>query len=261
MVFIKAGETELKIIKYCKNFLGRTDFDRAVLTQINPDCNYFHCGEILREEFYSAEKLWNYDACEKHSLFTSQAHYPIKGLHFLLESMGILAKKYPDAKLYVGGRTIKILPKNFQEYMLQSSYARYCYGIIKKYNLQDKIIFTGMMDAASMIEKMLKVNVFVCPSALENSSNALCEAKILGMPCVASNVGGISNLIKHKEDGYLYPFNEPYMLAYYVDEIFQIKERAAELGQKARENILKLVDPKTNAARNLEVYKKLMEKN
>jgi len=259
--FYDSAEVELKIVKYCKNFFGRTDFDRAFVTQINPDCNYFHCNEILRGEFYSSEKLWNYNACEKHSLLMSQAHYPLKGLHFLIEAMGILAEKYPDIKLSVGGYTIRIIPKDFKDYMMQSSYARYCWDMIKKYNLQDKITFTGPIDTNSMLEEFLKAHVFVSPSTMENESNSLSEAKILGVPCTASYVGGVTNRVKHKEDGYLYPFNEPYMLAYYVDEIFQMKERAAELGQKARENILKLVDPKTNAARNLEVYKKLMEKN
>jgi len=259
--FYKSGETERQIVKYCKNFFGRTDFDRAFVTQINPACNYFYCGEILREEFYSTEKLWSYEACEKHSIFSSQAHYPIKGLHFLLEAIGILAKKYPDIKLYVGGHTIRILPKSFKDYMLQSSYARYCWDIIKKYNLQDKIIFTGVMDTNTMLQQFLKANVFVCPSTMENSPNSLCEAKLLAMPCVASNAGGISNLMQHEEDGYLYPVNWPHMLAYYIDKIFEMKERAADLGQKARENILKLVDPKTNGDRTIEVYRQLMEKN
>ena len=50
------------------------------------------------------------------------------------------------------------------------------------------------------------------------------------------------------------------MLAYYIDEIFEMKEKAAELGQKARENILKIVDPKTNVDRTFEVYKQLVNK-
>jgi len=256
--FYKAGKIERQAVEYCKNFFGRTDFDHAFVKQINPDCNYFHCGEILRGEFYSSEKLWSYENCDKHSLFTSQAHYTLKGLHFLIEAMGILAKKYPDIKLHVGGHTIRVIPKNFKDYMCQCSYARYCWSLVKKYNLQDKITFTGVMDTNTMLQQFLKSHVYVCPSTMENSPNSLCEAKLLAMPCVASDVGGISNLMKHKEDGYMYPVNEPYMLAYYIDEIFEMKERAAELGQKARENILKLVDPKTNTDRTIEVYRQLI---
>ena len=40
---------------------------------------------------------------ERHSITISQGYYPIKGLHNLIKAMAIVAKEYPDTKLYVTG--------------------------------------------------------------------------------------------------------------------------------------------------------------
>lgn len=42
---------------------------------------------------------------------------------------------------------------------------------------------------------MLNANMFLLPSAIENSPNALGEAQMLGVPCVSSRVGGVEDMI------------------------------------------------------------------
>ena len=65
---------------------------------------------------------------------------------------------------------------------------------------------------------MLKSNVIVVPSIVENESNSLTEAHILGVPTVAAFSGGMTNRIIHKKTGFLYPFNDYTMLANYIME-------------------------------------------
>ena len=57
-------------------------------------------------------------------------------------------------------------------------------------------------------QEMETANVFVMPSSIENHSSTLIEAMIVGVPCVASDVGGISELITHGKTGFLYRFEE-----------------------------------------------------
>lgn len=54
------------------------------------------------------------------------------------------------------------------------------------------------------------------------------------MPCVASCVGGSQDLLCDREDGYLYPFDEAYMLAHYVCRIFGDDDTAVALSKAAR---------------------------
>ena len=59
---------------------------------------------------------------ERHSVLVHQAHYPIKGLHFVFEALGKLKKKYPDIKLYVAGKDI-LHPERLSRRLMPGGYA------------------------------------------------------------------------------------------------------------------------------------------
>ena len=71
------------------------------------------------------------------------------------------------------------------------------------------------------------------PSTIENSSNSVGEAMLLGCPVVSSNVGGINNLLKHGMEGYIYQSSAPYMLAYYVNKVFDDDNNALQMSHNA----------------------------
>ena len=72
-----------------------------------------------------------------------------------------------------------------------------------------------------MKQAYLDANVYVLPSAIENSSNSLCEAQILGVPIVASYCGGTPSLIEEEKTGFLYRYEEVEMLAQIIIRLFQ----------------------------------------
>lgn len=252
--FAKRGLLEIEALKKVRHIIGRTTWDRACTFQINPDAMYHFCNETLRDEFYKHE--WNIHNCEKHSIFVSQGSYPIKGLHYMLEAMPLVLKNFPDAKLYVGGANIT-KSETIKDWLKLSSYGKYIKDLIKKYDLGNVVFFTGVLDEKQMCQQYLRSHVFVCPSSIENSPNSLGEAMILGVPCVASDVGGVSDMIQHREEGYIYQADAPYMLAYYVGEIFKNDEIAVQISEKARKHALKTHDPNENLSRLLEIYKEI----
>ena len=71
-----------------------------------------------------------------------------------------------------------------------------------------------------MCKRYLQSHVFVCPSFIENSPNSVGEAQLLGIPCIASFVGGVSDMVVDGETGLLYRFEEVEMLAAAVCRIF-----------------------------------------
>jgi glycosyltransferase involved in cell wall biosynthesis len=109
-----------------------------------------------------------------------------------------------------------------------------------------------------MCKRFLKTHVFVSPSTIENESNSLSEAKILGTPCVASYVGGVTDRLEHGIDGFFYPANEPYMLAYYICQIFKDDDLALILSQNAREHAIKTHDKIINSERLIQIYKEIL---
>ena len=54
----KDAKTEAIIIKNCRYFMGRTDFDRRIASLVSPGSKYFHCEEFIRKEFF--EKQWTF---------------------------------------------------------------------------------------------------------------------------------------------------------------------------------------------------------
>jgi glycosyltransferase involved in cell wall biosynthesis len=119
----------------------------------------------------------------------------------------------------------------------------------------EHVEFLGPLSEDQMIEQYLQSNVFVCPSSIENSPNSLAEAQMLGVPNISSFVGGTLNMVKHGKNGFLYRFEEIEMLAYYIDEIFQQKEKASYLD----EEILERHHPLTIKNQFIEIYNTIMK--
>lgn len=251
--FLKRGEYEKRLLKKASNVIGRTDWDKACTTQINPQVNYFHCNEALRDAFYRNE--WRYDHCEKHTIFVSQSSYPIKGFHFVIEALRILTAAYPDVHVYTTGRDL--LTKSVGAKLKFTTYQLYLRKLIEKYNLQDKITFLGQLSEEEMCEQYLKSHVFVSASSIENSPNSLGEAMLLGVPSVSSDVGGVKNMFTHEIDGYIYQSDAPYMLAYYVCQIFDSKEKAMTFSKESREHALRTHNRDVIISRIISIYSKI----
>lgn len=255
-ILMRRGKNEIDAIKNVKHIIGRTSWDKACINNINKSAQYHFCNETLREEFYKYK--WDISKCERHSIFLSQGQTPIKGLHYVIKAMPIVLKEFPDAKLYVSGKNI-IKYDSLKEKLMITYYGKYIKKLIKKLNLEEKIVFTGPLDEKSMCKRYLKSNVFICPSSIENSPNSLGEAMILGVPCIASDVGGVSDMIKHKEEGFVYQPDAYYMIAYYIGKIFKDKELALNFSNRSREHALRTHNRKINTKNTLNIYKEILD--
>ena len=141
----------------------------------------------------------------------------------LLKAMPLILREYPDTVIRIGGINITSC-KNLKERIRISNYGKIISGLIKKYNLKNNVQFINPLNALEMKEEYLKCNVFVCPSTIENSSNSLGEAQILGVPCISSYVGGVADMIPDDACGKLYRFEEIEMLAKCIVDIFKESE-------------------------------------
>ena len=71
-----------------------------------------------------------------------------------------------------------------------------------------------------MKDRYLKSHIFISPSSIENSPNSVAEAQILGVPVIASYVGGVTSTISHKKTGFLYEYGDYSVLASYMTQFF-----------------------------------------
>jgi len=257
-LYKKRGVSEIKALRKVDYAIGRTEWDRACTVQINPRINYFNCNETLREIFYT--KQWDIANIERNSIFLSQGQYSLKGIHKVIDAMPTILKSFPNTKIYVSGKDI-FTKKTIKDKFLFTYYAKFINNKIKKLKLQDHIIFTGPLDEHAMCERYLKSHVFICPSALENSPNSLGEAMILGVPSIASFVGGVPDLLAHKEEGYLYQFESEYMIAHFVTLLFSNDAEALRISKNGRKRALQTHNEEINSKRLMSIYEDIHIRN
>ena len=231
--FYKRAIFEEQMLKIVKHVIVGTIWDKTLISSMNPNIHFHNCNEILRDGFYNHEQ-WTHENCEKHSILSIQSSlYPLKGMHYLIEGLFFIKKKYPDTKLYVTLKTPRIA-KTILQKLFMHTYENYIGELIEKYNLEKNIIFLGSLNEQQLIERMLKSNIIISASSIENHSQTVGEAKILGIPVISSFVGGVVERIKHGEDGYLYQHDAPYMISEYVNRIFSDNELAKRISGNAK---------------------------
>ncbi len=241
MSFSRRAKIESETLALVRHVIGRTEFDKVSSLKSNPKAKYHYCSETLRESFYIKGNIWQYENCEKHTIFVSASSYPLKGFHRVLEAMPKILLEYPDAKIYVVGNDPRKLP-----FYRMSKYYQYVKRLINRLKLGDKVIYLGWLNEEEMCKQFLRANVFVSASSMENSSNSIGEAMLLGMPVVASCVGGTKDILTDEAEGYLYPNDDPSMMAKYICKVFEEKESVKDLGNRAYEHARKLYDRHDN---------------
>lgn len=256
--FFVRGQREQEVLKLCGNVTGRTAFDKAAAKKMNPDVKYFFMNETMRGEFY--EGKWSYGACEKHRIFFSQADYPLKGFHYLLQALSYIKEKYPDVTVAVAGNSL-VNYETLKDKIKISAYGKYLRKFIKELGMEDKITFLGKLSADEMKQQYLKCHTFVCASSLENSPNSVGEAMLLGTPVVASYTGGIPSMLEHEKEGILFEKGNPKALAEAVLRTWESYPTVNTITENARVRARKTHDGDENYRTLLDIYQQISERN
>lgn len=219
-VFAKLADREQKIYSCSRNFIGRTAWDRRVTKILAPAAKYYHNDEILRDAFYKNE--YQYNKSERLILFTTTWLNIYKGLETVLDCANLLDANNLDYEWHVAGlkpsdEVVKIAAKN------------------TKRPISKNIRFMGMLSPDSLAQALLKAGIYVMASHIENSPNSLCEAQMLGLPCIATNAGGTNTLLEDGKDGILIQDGDPYAMAGAVLEMNENYDQAIVYGKNARQ--------------------------
>ena len=240
----RRARTELEIMALCDSYLGRTAWDRAVLKAIRPDARYYEAQEILGQAFF--DQAWE-DPGPEAPIFSTSGSSPLKGLETLLEALAVLRR--------TTGRAVRLrVAGSVQNGPMWPVVRRR----LADPQLRGAVDLLGVLAPAAIAQEFRQAGMYVHPSHLDNSPNALCEAMLVGLPCVASFVGGIPSLIRHEESGLLFHDREPVMLAAAIERLLNDRTLAVRLGNQARLVARDRHDPKRVAQGVAAIYREVI---
>lgn len=139
---------------------------------------------------------------------------PMKGVATLLDAFTIIAATHPTAHLHIVG----------DGSLRQSLEAR-----VKDLIRTGRITFLGYVSPLSIHKEYAEASVFCALSRSEALGNVFLEAQAAGCAVIATNVGGIPDIVKNEETGLLVPPHDPDAAATAIDRVLTDAKLASKL--------------------------------
>ena len=159
-----------------------------------------------------------------------------KGIGELIDAVSELRKSYPELQLYLGGSWVD---EELKE---------------KADSHSDWICQLGWIDKEKKEKYLKECNIFALPSYFEGQSVALLEGMVYGCACVASDVGGIPQMLIHEETGLLVPVKDVKGIQDAIGELLADTKLQKTYGMAAREKIKKEFNLDTNVKELVQIY-------
>lgn len=184
----------------------------------------------------------------------------IKGIKVLIKSLKNVKEKYPNIRLLIA------LNMPLDQYNAQNPAGLYdnennfsVKNMIKSYNLEEIVHPIGIVNNLPQI--MSSSNIFVIPFlntvGVVDYPISLLEAMACGVPVISTNVGGISEIITHKENGLLIEPNNVAELEEALIYMLEKVDEAKTMGKNAANYMAEKYYNQANIKRFEEIYEKL----
>jgi glycosyltransferase involved in cell wall biosynthesis len=166
-----------------------------------------------------------------------------KGHIILLKAITMIRKQYPNIKLFIIG-------DGDQESRLRE--------FVKAEKMENTVFFCGFQKNVYPFYQLF--DIFILPSLAEGIPLVLLEAMHFKKPIIASNVGGIPELIEHGVTGELIPSGEPMPLANAILKLLRDRQYAWQIGENGHKVLLKNYSPEGWIQEIEDVYRTVYEK-
>ncbi len=245
-IFSRMVAREKEIFSFAQNFIGRTAWDKRVVSIMAPQATYFHSEEALREPFWNNQWVAHRNR-KKFVVTTVIRGLMYKGLEtvyktaLLLEGVLKIDFEWQVIGIAEGSTYVKAAKK-------EAAYSR----------KHTSVKLLGSKFGEGLVQQLLQADVYVHPSHIENSSNAVQEAMLLGMPVIATNVGGTPSLFIDDQEGFLVQNKDPYAMAGAILELLNTPNKAEEMGRNARVRGLERNNNKKICENLIEIFQKVI---
>jgi len=167
-----------------------------------------------------------------------------KGMQYLIEAFPKILKEFPLAHLEIVG---------------EGPYRKNLEKLIRKMKLKKSVELTGFIK--EIIEKMEEFDIYVQPSLSESFGLAIIEAMNLGIPVVATNTGGIPEVVTAGKSGILVEPAKPEALSSAILQLLRDHKKAKEMGKIGAEDVKIKFDLEEMINETEKLYEKVVKKS
>ncbi len=167
--------------------------------------------------------------------------WPYKGLKYLLQAMPLVAERFPEVKLIIAGRG-----ENIDQYF-PHGYDEQRYEVMNNY--------ISYEDVVSLFERS---TVTVLPYIEASQSGVAALSYGMGTPVIASEVGGLKEIVRHQQDGLLVPPGNVQALADAIIDLLSDRQLQQKMQLAALSRSKNDLNWSNIAAQTVEVYQKLV---
>lgn len=242
--FCRMHDREIRNLQQCRYVIGRTDWDYRITRVLAPESTYFHGDELLRDSFYLSE--WQANFNDKLIIHTTNGNSPFKGFETVCQALYLLISNGIDVEWRVAG----IKENDLIVKVVKTKLGR-------KYPVRELVLLGGLSEE-QLAQKLLEADFYVMPSHIENSPNNFCEAMMVGMPCIATYAGGTGSLLNDGQEGILIQDGDPWAMAGAILELSNNREKAIEMGKKARERARQRHSKEAVVNQYYDIYKSIV---
>jgi len=178
----------------------------------------------------------------------------LKNTKVLIQALPEVLKRFPQAKLRLIGSDTLTGPR-------RSSYRQMVEGLAHELGVKDKVEFSDMIPRKELIEHYQQARLAVIPSLFENFPFTCLEAMSCGCPVIASNVGGLPEMIEDGVSGFLFQPDNKEELAEKIVALLSDPALAESMGNEAAIRVRRYYSQEVIIPQVLNVYRRLAGKS
>lgn len=176
-------------------------------------------------------------------IFCAARMAPEKGIEFLLQAFKIVIEVNRNTRLRIAG-------DGSSKASLQATAVQL--------GISDSVEFLGQLAEVEITNELCASDLFVLPSLAEGLPVSLMEAMAVGVPVVATNIAGVSELVKNGESGFLVPPTDVYTLAATILRVISDHKLRIQVAECGRQTIVDHFDIDTESKKLGLVFKQVI---
>jgi glycosyltransferase involved in cell wall biosynthesis len=143
------------------------------------------------------------------------------GIEYLIKAFAVVYKSYPDILLLIIG---------------EGSLKKQLIQLCRQLKIEERVLFTGFIENMRVPDFINKMDIFVIPSisASETFGVAAVEAAACQVPVIASEIGGLPEVVIDKKTGFLVPPRNPQAIADKIIQLLKDLKLRERMGKDAR---------------------------